>query len=124
MACLHRLDPKMVPWHQGTRLRGMIHRARRLRMKKEAAKKSHGHEQLHLRSLRHLVKIACSLEWRIADLAKTKLRLRSGPRRPRLAAMPSPPSCVASPGHASSSHIYLLDTTAPPTPQSSCSSMS
>ena len=40
MACLHRLDPKTVPWHPGARLHGVIHHARRPRMKKEAAKKS------------------------------------------------------------------------------------
>ena len=123
MACLHRLNPKTVPWHQDVRLRGVIDRARRPRVKKEAANKSRGREKLRRRSPCHLVKTACRLQWRSADLAKTKLHLRSGPRRPRPAAASSPPNCVASPGQASSSQIYLLDTTAPPTPQSSCSSM-
>ena len=116
MACLHRLDPKMVPWHQGARLYDEIHRARRPHVKEEAAKKSRGREKLHRRSPRHLVKTACRLQRRRADLAKTKLHLRSGPRRPRPAAAPSPLNCVALPGQASSSQIYLLDTTAPPTP--------
>ena len=47
MACLHHLNPKTVPWHQGARPRSVIHRARRLRVKKEAAKKSRGREKLH-----------------------------------------------------------------------------
>ena len=123
MACLHRLDPKTVPWHQAACLCGVIHSSRRTRIKKEAAKKSRGREKLRRRSPRHLVKTACRLQWRSADLSKTKFRLGSGPQLPRLAVVPSPPNCIASPGQASSSQIYLLDTTAPPTPRSSCSSM-
>ena len=82
MACLHHLNPKTVPWHQGARLRGVIHHARCPRVKKGAAKKSRGREKLHLRSPRHLVKTACRLQWRSADLAKTKILLTNGPRRP------------------------------------------
>ena len=88
MACLHHLCPKMEPWNQGARLRGMIHHARRPRAKREAAKKFRGREKLHLRSPRHLVKTAHRLQRRSADLVKTKLHLRSGPRQPRLAAAP------------------------------------
>ena len=80
MAYLHRHDPKMVPWHQGARLRGVIHRARRPRVKKEAAKKSRGREKLHRCSSLHLVKTACRLQCRSADHAKTKLHLKSRPR--------------------------------------------
>ena len=61
MACLHHLCLKTVPWHQGARLCGVIHRAQRPRVKKEAAKKSHGREKLHRRSPHHLVKTACRL---------------------------------------------------------------
>ena len=124
MACLHHLNPKTVPWHQGARFRGVIRYARCPRAKREAAKKSRGHEKLHLRSPRHLVKTAHRTQRCNADLVKTKLHLRSGPRQPRSAATPSPPSCVVSPGQASSSWIYLLATTTPPIPWSSCSSMS
>ena len=80
MACLHHLNPKTVPWHQGAGLSGVIHHARHPRVKKEAVKKSRGREKLHRRSPRHLVKTACRLQWRSADLAKTRLHLRSGPR--------------------------------------------
>ena len=75
MACLHHLNPKKVPWNQGAHLRGVIHRARRPRVKKEAAKKSRGREKLHLCSLRHLVKTAHRPQRRSADLVKTKLHL-------------------------------------------------
>ena len=80
MACLHHLDPKTVPWHQGARLHGVIHRARRPCVKKEAAKKSRGREKLHLRSLRHLVKTVRLLRRRRVDLDKTKLHLQGGPQ--------------------------------------------
>ena len=124
MACLHHLNPKTVPWHQGVRLRGVIRPARRPRAKREAAKKFRGREKLHLRSPRHLAKTTHRPQRRSAPLGKTKLHLRSGPQQPRLAAAPSPSSCVVSLGQASSSWICLLATTAPPTPRSSCSSMS
>ena len=75
MACLHHVCPKMVPWHQGVRPRGVIHHARCLRAKREAAKKSRGREKLHLRSPRHLVKTAHRPQRRSADLVKTKLHL-------------------------------------------------
>ena len=64
------------------------------------------------------------LQRRRADLIKTKLHLQGGPRQPRPATAPSPPSCVASPGQASSSPICLPATTAPPILRSSCSSTS
>ena len=75
MACLHRLNPKTVPLHQGARLRSVIHRARRPRVKKEAAKKSRGREKLHLRSPRHLAKTVHRLRRCSVDLVKTKLHL-------------------------------------------------
>ena len=75
MACLHHLSPKTSPWHQGVQLHGVIHRARRPRAKREAAKKSRGREKLHLRSLRHPVKTAYHLQWHSVHLVKTKLHL-------------------------------------------------
>ena len=73
MACLHHLNPKTVPWHQGARLRDVIHHARRPHAKKEAAKKSRGRKKLHQRSSRHLIKTVRRLQQCSADLAKTKL---------------------------------------------------
>ena len=73
MVCLHRLDPKMVPWHQGVRLRSVIHRARRPRVKKEATKKSRGRKKLHQCSPRHLVKTAHCPQRRSTNPVKTKL---------------------------------------------------
>ena len=75
MARLHRLVPKMVPWHQGARLCDVIRRAQRPRAKREAAKKFRGREKLHLRSPRHLVKTAHRPQRRRTDLIKTKLHL-------------------------------------------------
>ena len=75
MACLHHLSPKMVRWHQGARLCGVIHHAQCPRAKREAAKKFRGREKLHLRSPRHLVKTAHHPQRCSADLTKTKLHL-------------------------------------------------
>ena len=75
MACLHHLCPKTVPWHQGARLRGVIHHAQCPCAKREAAKKSRGREKLHLRSSRHLVKTAHRPQQCSTDLVKTKLHL-------------------------------------------------
>ena len=61
MACPHRLDPKTVPWRQGACPRDAIRRARRTRVKKRAAKKSHDREKLHQCSPCHLGKTACCL---------------------------------------------------------------
>ena len=70
----------MVPWYQGAWLRSVIHHAKCPRAKREAAKKSHGREKLHPRSLRRLVKTAHRPQRRRMDLIKTKLHLRSRPR--------------------------------------------
>ena len=80
MARLHHLCPKTVPWHQGTRPRGVIHHARCPRAKREAAKKYLGREKLHPRFLRRLVKTVHRPRRRRADLIKTKLHLQDGPR--------------------------------------------
>ena len=75
MARLHHLCPKTVPWHPGARPRGVIRHARCPRAKRGAAKKSHGHEKLHPRFPRHLVKTAHRPQRRRVDLVKTKLHL-------------------------------------------------
>ena len=108
MEPLHHLCPKTAPWRQGARPHDAIHHARCPRAKREAAEKFLGCEKLHLRFPRRLAKTARYLRWRHAGLIKTKLHLRDGPRQPRSAAAPSPPSYVAPPGRASSSRICLL----------------
>ena len=80
MARLHHLCPKMVPWHQGAQPHGVIRHVRCPRAKREAAKKSLGHEELHPRFPRRLVKTVCRPRRRRADLVKTNLQLRSGPQ--------------------------------------------
>ena len=49
MEHLHHLCTKTAPWRQGARLRGVTHRIRRPRVKKEAVKKSLDRK----RTLRH-----------------------------------------------------------------------
>ena len=126
---LHHLWPKTAPWREDTRPRGATRRAKHPRVKKEAVKKFLDRKRMLHHSSHHRARITCCgkaphcLSWRCVS-TKTKLHLQSGPRRPRPAAVPSPLNYVASPGQASSSRICLLATTAPPTPRSSCSSMS
>ena len=72
MARLHHLCPKTVPWRQGAQPHGTTRRVRRPRKKKEAAKKSLGHEKMPLHSLCHPGKTACRLRRWCADPIKDK----------------------------------------------------
>ena len=72
MERLHHLCPKTESWRQGARPHGATCRVRRPPKKKEAAKKSLGHEKTPPRSLRHHGKTACRLRWRRTDPIKDK----------------------------------------------------
>ena len=72
MACLHHLAPKTVPWRQGASLHDAICRARRPRVKKEAAKKSLGREKAPPHSMRHHGKTARCLRPRCVDPIEDK----------------------------------------------------
>ena len=72
MERLHHLCPKTESWRQGARPHGATCCVRRPRKKKEAAKKSLGHEKTPPHSLRHDSKTACRLRWRCADPIKDK----------------------------------------------------
>ena len=72
MERLHHLCPKTESWCPGARPHGATCRVRRPRKKKEAIKKSLGHEKTPPHSLCHHGKTACRLWRRCMDRIKDK----------------------------------------------------
>ena len=130
---LSRLSLKKAPWPQGAWPLGGTHSVRRQHSKRRAAKRSlvlrkspvcSPHRLGTSTHLLRCIKTPCCTSPQRTETRKIKLSVTKGLLRPLQAVVPSPPSCAAWPGRASSSQTCPHATMAQLTLLSSSSSTS